>query len=109
MAAAVPVLVTPGVNLAGSIRQAEAGWTVERDVEPLAEAMRLAMTDEGERRRRGLNGRALSATFRWPAVADSLRALYERVVADYYGVNGRRQVRRAGSAGPESGHAARTR
>jgi glycosyltransferase involved in cell wall biosynthesis len=80
MACGVPVLVTPGVNLAAAIARAEAGWAVERSQPRLVAALRQAMVDQSERRRRGINARAFAQTFRWPAVVDALRAVYERAM-----------------------------
>ncbi len=43
LASAVPVLVTPGVNLADEIERAGAGWRVPRTVEAVDQALRTAM------------------------------------------------------------------
>jgi glycosyltransferase involved in cell wall biosynthesis len=73
MACGTPVLVSDKVNLAPEIRTAGAGWVTPLQLEPLREALRVALGDEPERRRRGAAGRALAERrFRWDAVADEL-------------------------------------
>lgn len=62
------------------ISPVRAGWWVEIGVEPLAEALREAMslTDE-ERRAMGQNGRHLVETkYRWETVAAKMAEVYER-------------------------------
>jgi glycosyltransferase involved in cell wall biosynthesis len=81
MACGVPVVVTPGVNLAAEIAAAGAGWAVERSVEALAAALHTAVTDGAERARRGLAARKLAEQFRWAAVARALEAFYATVTA----------------------------
>ena len=58
------------------------GWWIDIGVEPLAEAMREAMslTDE-ERRQMGENGRRLvERKYRWEAVAERMADVYEKCV-----------------------------
>jgi len=59
------------------------GWWVEIGVEPLAEALREAMslTDEA-RRVMGANGRRLvEAKYRWVAVAERMAGVYREIIA----------------------------
>ena len=79
MAAGVPVVLTPGVNLAADIQSAGAGWVTEQTPDALAATLRLAMTDAAERLRRGDNARRFAEQFRWPHVAIRLQQLYEDV------------------------------
>jgi glycosyltransferase involved in cell wall biosynthesis len=58
------------------------GWWIDIGVEPLADALREAMslTDE-ERHQLGLNGRRLvEAKYTWPAIADQMKRTYEWVL-----------------------------
>lgn len=60
------------------------GWWIEIGVEPLAEAMRLAMnlTDE-ERRQMGVNGQKLVAErYTWQSVAAKMAFAYEHVLVN---------------------------
>jgi glycosyltransferase involved in cell wall biosynthesis len=80
MACGVPVLVTPGVNLANDIETYGAGWVAARTPAAFSRALRATMDDAGARARRGESGRRLADQFRWPAVANHLRAVYEDVI-----------------------------
>jgi glycosyltransferase involved in cell wall biosynthesis len=80
MAAGLPVVVTPGVNLAADLEAAGAGWVSHRTVGHLAETLRGAMADEGELTRRGSCARQFAERFRWPHVATSLQCLYDEVL-----------------------------
>jgi glycosyltransferase involved in cell wall biosynthesis len=79
MASGVPVLVTPGVNLARDIRDAGAGWVVERNQTAVAAALAAAMADEAEARGRGARARGFAERFRWPSVASRLIRMYDDV------------------------------
>jgi glycosyltransferase involved in cell wall biosynthesis len=79
LALGVPAVITPGVNLAADVAGAGAGWIAERRLESLAAAMRHAIGDEDERRRRGQAARTFAASFTWPAVAARLNDLYASV------------------------------
>jgi glycosyltransferase involved in cell wall biosynthesis len=81
MASGVPVLVTPGVNLAHDIQEAGAGWVVKRDRAAVAAALGAAMSDEADAQRRGDRARAFAEQFRWPSVASRLIRMYDDVVA----------------------------
>ncbi len=82
MACGVPVVVTPGVNLASEVAATEAGWAVERSVEALAAALHAAVADGSERARRGLAARKLAEGFRWAAIGQALAAFYRSLTAD---------------------------
>src|SRR5690606_29935476 len=57
MAAGVPALVSPGVNLADEIHTASAGWVVERQPAALAACLTRIFDDALDRERRGLAAR----------------------------------------------------
>ena len=62
-----------------AFQPARAGWWIDIGVEPLAEALKgaLSLTDE-ERHQLGLNGRRLvEAKYTWPAIADQMKRAYE--------------------------------
>jgi glycosyltransferase involved in cell wall biosynthesis len=77
MACGVPVIVSPGVNLAADIDAHGAGWVVAREQQALTGTLRAAMGDELGRRRRGDAARRLARAFRWPSIAGQLRDAYE--------------------------------
>jgi glycosyltransferase involved in cell wall biosynthesis len=79
MAAGVPVVVTPAVNLAPDIDQAGAGWVVERELHSVARTLAAAMRDGVARAERGDAARRLADRFRWSAAGRDLRRVYEDV------------------------------
>ena len=77
---AMPVLVSPHVNLAEEIVLANAGWIATVDKESLSTRLAEALDDEEERARRGQAGKQLSLKYSWENAAKSLKALYTDVV-----------------------------
>lgn len=76
LAAGVPAVVTPAVNLADDIVAARAGWVAAQQPEAFAIALRAAMRDD-DRQDRSRRARDLAQAFRWSRVADQLVGLYE--------------------------------
>jgi glycosyltransferase involved in cell wall biosynthesis len=80
LAAGVPVLLSPGVNLARDIEAAGAGWVA--GASSLRTTLIEALSDPGERTRRGAAGRAfVQSRFTWSSIAEQLRRLYLGVMA----------------------------
>lgn len=79
MACGVAALVSPGVNLAGEIVTAEAGWVAERTQDAWRAALGAALSDDRERARRGMQARAFASQFRWADIARRLQGLYDEV------------------------------
>jgi glycosyltransferase involved in cell wall biosynthesis len=80
MAAGVPAVVTPGVNLARDIDGARAGWVSGDESGALLELLRSVLLDPDELRLRGRQARSFALRYRWTRVASELTALYERVL-----------------------------
>jgi glycosyltransferase involved in cell wall biosynthesis len=80
LACRVPLLVTPGVNLAGEAEAAGAAWVVRPETGAIRDALLAAAADPGERARRGLAAARFAARFRWPAAVAHLMDLYERIL-----------------------------
>ena len=81
LASAVPVIVSPGVNLARDIERAAAGWVSERTTAAVGETLRLVMSHPEERARRGTAASRFAEQFKWAAVARELTAMYDRVIS----------------------------
>jgi glycosyltransferase involved in cell wall biosynthesis len=82
MACAVPVLVTPGVGLAGEVEDAGAGRVVAADPEAIGVALAALAADPERARAMGLRGRvAVEERFTWRAVAEQMRAVYREAGA----------------------------
>jgi glycosyltransferase involved in cell wall biosynthesis len=79
LAAGVPAVVTPSLDLAGEIVSSGAGWIAERTAASVAGALGDAMADADDRRRRGAAARAFAQRFRWDAVPLLLTYLYDRL------------------------------
>lgn len=80
MAAGLPVVVTPEVDLASDVSAQSAGWVAPR--EGFAETLASAMEDEAERARRGASARLLARErFSWPRVAQELNERYEEILS----------------------------
>lgn len=77
LAAGVPAVVTPGVDLAAEIAAAGAGWLAERTPASMAGALTTAMASADERRQHGAAARVFAARFRWDVVARQLMDLYD--------------------------------
>jgi len=84
----VPVLVSPGVNLAPEIVAANAGWVAAIDKEALTAKLAEALSDEVELAKRGRAGQQMSRQYSWENAAKHLVQLYREVL------NGRADVHR---------------
>ena len=82
MSHSVPVLVSPGVNLAPEIVTANAGWVAAIDTEALTAKLVEALSDETERANRGRAGQQLSRQYSWENTAKNLVQLYQQVLQE---------------------------
>jgi glycosyltransferase involved in cell wall biosynthesis len=82
LARSVPVLVSPGVNLATEIAAANAGWIATIAKDALASKLAEALRDEEELTRRGWAGKQLSQKYSWENAARELVRLYQEIVAN---------------------------
>jgi glycosyltransferase involved in cell wall biosynthesis len=76
LACAVPVLISPHVNLAPEIEAASAGWIAEVNEAAIEQALAAALSSKAERRTRGGNGKQLALKYAWPNIANQLRQVY---------------------------------
>jgi glycosyltransferase involved in cell wall biosynthesis len=77
----VPVIATKGTPWQ-ELQTNRCGWWVEMGVEPLASAMReaLSMSDD-ERREMGRRGRELiESKYTWPRIAEQMKAMYQSIL-----------------------------
>jgi glycosyltransferase involved in cell wall biosynthesis len=81
MACGVPVILSDFVNLAGLVREAEAGLTITPDESSLVSALRAVLSNSGLARQMGANGRRLALErFTWEGIVPSLIDLYRLIV-----------------------------
>ena len=90
MSHSVPVLVSPGVNLAPEIVKANAGWVAAIDKGSLTAKLAEALSDEAERAKRGRAGLQLSLLYSWENATKRLVHLYQQILED----NGRTGIHR---------------
>ena len=83
MSHAVPVLVSPHVNLAEEIVLANAGWIATVDKDALISRLAEALDNEEERVRRGQAGKQLSQKYSWETAAKSLVELYKELITSH--------------------------
>jgi glycosyltransferase involved in cell wall biosynthesis len=80
LAAGVPVLISPHVNLADEVKMAGAGWICEVTQADVQAKLKEALSSDSERSARGCAGQKLSQSFSWQEVARQLRTLYENIL-----------------------------
>lgn len=76
----VPVIVSPGVNVAADVVSAGAGWLSMVDTNALENTLAQALASEEERLRRGMVGKKFSEDFQWPRIAEQLEKMYASVI-----------------------------
>jgi glycosyltransferase involved in cell wall biosynthesis len=80
MASGKPVVISDGVYIWQDVQQAEAGWIASLTVESLVQALRLALKDAQERKRRGLRAQEYALThYSWDAIAQQTIAAYRQI------------------------------
>jgi glycosyltransferase involved in cell wall biosynthesis len=75
----VPVLISPHVNLANEIEEANAGWIAPVEPEALSATLAAALNDADELAKRGKAGKLLSQRYSWERVANDLFELYAQI------------------------------
>jgi glycosyltransferase involved in cell wall biosynthesis len=80
LAAGVPVMVSPHVNLATEIESSGAGWIAAIEKNSLESTLAEALAGEDERARRGRAGKTLSLEFSCESVAARLNEMYTAVL-----------------------------
>ncbi len=81
LAAGLPVIVSPAVNIASEMAAAGAGSVCPQQPEPLAAEILRLLRDPGERSRVGARAREFAWQFDWTEVAPQLAAMYAEVAA----------------------------
>lgn len=81
MAAGLPVVITPDVQISPEIAAEQAGLVVEGEVEPLANAIAQLLTSPNLRRQLGENGKRLAnRRYSWSAIAQNLICVYSAII-----------------------------
>ncbi len=83
MAAGLPVIITPGVQIAPEIAQAKAGLVVEGEVDDLSNAIAQLLASPDLRNQLGENGKQLvSSRYSWSAIAQNLASVYAKIIEE---------------------------
>jgi len=81
MAAGLPVIVTPGVQISPEIAAANAGFVVEGEIETLADAIATLLNSPHLRHELGENGKRLvSHRYSWKVIAQNLISVYNAII-----------------------------
>lgn len=81
MAAGLPVIVTPGVQIAPEIAEAKAGLVVEGEIDTLADAIATLLNSPHLRSELGENGKRLvSHQYSWKVIAQNLISVYTAII-----------------------------
>jgi glycosyltransferase involved in cell wall biosynthesis len=80
MAAGAATVISPAVNLAPSVEEADAGLVAELDPEQFGAAITNLINDEARRSQLAASGQQFARRYDWPVVAPQLRAMYESVL-----------------------------
>jgi glycosyltransferase involved in cell wall biosynthesis len=78
IASQTPVVISDQVYIWEDIQQAQAGWVCHCAIGDLTAKLRLALQDQQERKRRGINAQKLAQNkYSWQAIARQLIQIYE--------------------------------
>jgi glycosyltransferase involved in cell wall biosynthesis len=81
MSHGLPVIVSPGVQIAPEIALESAGLVVEGEVDALAKAIAQLLTSPNLRHQLGMNGQCLaSRRYSWSAIASNLTSVYTSII-----------------------------
>ena len=80
MAAGVPTVITPGVNLAAEIDAAGAGLVCATEPAAIAAGIDSILADAAVAESLSIGGRAFAARYDWAVVAPRLRDMYEQAL-----------------------------
>ncbi|NEP44652.1 MAG: glycosyltransferase, partial [Okeania sp. SIO2H7] len=83
MAAGTPVVISDRVHIWPEVRGAEAGWVASCEVEAIASAIKNALSNDDERKRRGEKGREFAKNnYSWDAIATQVIEAYRHLLMD---------------------------
>jgi glycosyltransferase involved in cell wall biosynthesis len=81
MAAGLPVIVTPDVQISPDVAAEQAGLVVEGNADAMAEAIARLLSSPDERSRLGRHGQQLvKRCYSWSAIAQNLAEVYTKIV-----------------------------
>jgi glycosyltransferase involved in cell wall biosynthesis len=82
MAAGLPVIVTPGVQIATEIAQANAGLVITGEVDPLSQAIAQLLINPSLRQQLGFNGQRLAQErYSYHAIGENLKSIYHNILS----------------------------
>lgn len=82
MASRLPVVITKGLNMYAEIQKANAGIVVDFDIQQIASAMLVLISNPQQRIQMGENAYMLARLYSWENTAARLEALYDDIIRD---------------------------
>jgi len=80
LAAGLPVVISPEVNIAEEIAEEDAGIVAKATAESFADAIGGLLADKARARGYGAKGRQLAARFDWQLGAPTMRGIYDEAI-----------------------------
>ncbi len=81
MAVGLPIIVTPGVALASTVKQEQLGYVVELDVEEIASTISYALNHQSQAKQMGDRARQLIYdNYRWSHIGSKLSQIYSNIL-----------------------------
>lgn len=69
LAYGLPVLVTPGTNMAQEIQETDAGWVTQCDAKSIQETLKTVIIEREKLPQKGQNAMVLASRYRWDTIA----------------------------------------
>jgi glycosyltransferase involved in cell wall biosynthesis len=80
LAYGIPVVVTPGTNMAAVVNDANAGWVAEPTVNSIADTIWQAVRCRAEYEQKGKNARVLAIKYDWNILAQTFHKEVEKLI-----------------------------
>lgn len=80
----LPCIVTTGSNMADEIREADAGWTADTDVNSITKALKTMLSEKGKLSMKSKNALALSQEYNWDKLAMASHEKYKNLLKGEY-------------------------
>ena len=80
LAYGLPVVVTPGTNMAKEIANSDSGWVCDGTVEGICEALKAVVSDKALLMKKSANAKKLASDYRWDNLAKQFHNTIEQLL-----------------------------